>query len=91
MSRLFRADAALDRMSVESDRRLLERPRRTVRDIDLSGNEIKTRYKFCYRMLDLQAGIHFEEIEFTLRRQNKFHRTGIAIARGRGQLNGGIA
>ena len=60
---IFGVDACLDRVAGELHVGLLEGNRLARRDADLQGHEIEPGHRLRHRMLDLDAGVHLEEIE----------------------------
>ena len=42
-------------------------------------NDIYARGHLCHRVLDLQSGVHLEEVEIAFRRQHEFHRSGTDV------------
>ena len=80
-------DAALDRPSVLREILLLERQRRSRRDLDLRLDQIEARDQLGHRMLDLDAGVHFEEVEVALGVDQEFDRAGVGVVDGLGGLD----
>ena len=52
----------------------------SVSDLYLHFNEVNSRNKLCYRMLDLNSRVHFHEIEFAALVKQKFYRSCIVIS-----------
>jgi hypothetical protein len=65
---IFRRDAALHGMAVEAEvflfRNTRRADRRTFEDVDLRLDDIDTGHDFCDGVLDLDARIDFDEVEF---------------------------
>ena len=72
-------DAALDGVAVEGDVVLREGERRAGGDADLLAHQIDAGDHLGHRMLDLQAGVHLDEIELAVLEQ-ELDRAGAAIA-----------
>src|SRR6185437_1962707 len=51
-------------------------------DPKLPLHQVETGGKLGHRMLDLQARVHFQEIEIAVSIDQKFERTGVGVARG---------
>src|SRR4029079_7447094 len=64
--RVLGVDAAFDGMAAEFDLALLDRKFATGGDANLLQNEIDAGDHFGHRMLDLDAGVHFDEIELPI-------------------------
>lgn len=47
--------------------------------LDLGLDNVDARNHFRYCMFDLDAGIHFNEVEVTVRRHKKFDGTGVDV------------
>ena len=77
-------DAAFNGMTADFDIALLEGKTLAGRDADLFGHDINPGDEFCHRMLDLYAGVHFNEVELTVFVE-EFERAGTAVA----DLSGG--
>src|SRR5476651_1493207 len=76
---IFRIDAAFDGMALEHDVLLGEAQRCAGGDADLLAHDIDAGDRLADRMLDLQAGIHFDEIEVAVFVE-EFNRAGAQIA-----------
>ena len=72
-------DAALDGMAVERDVLLREGQRRAGGDADLLVHEVDPGDHLGDRMLDLDAGVHLDEVEFAVLVQ-ELHRSRADIA-----------
>ena len=59
---------------------LYEGQRFARRNRKLQLHDIQPRHHLRDRMLDLQACIHLQKVELTIRRGNEFHRPGVHIA-----------
>ncbi len=81
--RVFGVKARFDRVTVEPHIPLRQRQGLSFRDVKLQRDDIEARHHLRHRVLDLQARVHFEEIEF-LRRgiEEELDGPGIAIADG---------
>ncbi len=94
--RIFRIHTDLDRMPRNAELGLRGGQRLTGRDTKLPFHQIKPGDAFGHRMLDLETGVHFHEIE-PVRRQtvrairNEFHGAGTAISDRAGGLGRGLA
>ena len=66
-------------MTADFDIALLEGKTLAGRDADLFGYDINPGDEFCHRMLDLYAGVHFNEVELTVFVE-EFERAGTAVA-----------
>ena len=64
--RVFRIDAAFDGMALEHDVLLGEAQRAAGGDADLLAHDVDAGDRFGDRMLDLQAGVHLDEIELAV-------------------------
>ena len=64
--RVLRIDAAFDGVPVEADLLLAERQRRAGRDPDLLDDEIEPGDHLGDGVLDLEARVHFDEIELAV-------------------------
>src|SRR6185369_17247374 len=76
---MFRVDPALDGMSAKIDVLLPEREFHAGCHQDLGLDDIYSRDHFGDRMLDLDAGVHFNEVELALFVQ-EFEGAGATIA-----------
>ena len=65
---VFGVDARLDRRAAAGDFGLRQRQALARGDAELPLDEIEPRHRLGDRMLDLQAGVHLEEIEVVRRR-----------------------
>ena len=61
------------------------------RDADLPGDEIEASDHLGDRMLDLQAGVHFEKVEVAILVEEKLDRAGADIVAGARSEDGGGA
>src|SRR5207237_442572 len=73
-------DAALDRPAALHDVLLAEAQRPPGRDLDLGLHEVDAGHGLGDRVLDLDAGVHLEEVEAALRVHQKLHRPGADVA-----------
>src|SRR5436190_3323133 len=76
---VFGVDAHLDRVSALLQVALLPRQRLAGCDCKLRAHEIDVGDELRDRMLDLQARVHFEEVEVVVRRDDEFDGAGVAI------------
>ena len=79
IERVFGVDPAFDRVALELDFVLRDRQRLARCDTDLFADQVDPGDHFGDRVLDLQAGVHFDEIELAVFPQ-EFDRAGTAIA-----------
>ncbi len=70
---------------------LRERQLLAGRDLELPGHEILPGDRLRHRMLDLQAGVHLQEVEGAVGGQQELDRAGAAIADGARGGDGGRA
>ncbi|MPM38347.1 hypothetical protein SDC9_84976 [bioreactor metagenome] len=89
--RIFRIDPAFDHMAGELDVLLTQRQLFARRDPDLLFDDVDAGQLFGDRMLDLNPGVHFHEIEIAVGGQQEFDRPGIVVAGGLGRLDRGRA
>ncbi len=66
LGRVLGVDPDLDRVAAPLDRVLRERQRLAVRDPDLLGDEVERRHHLGDAVLDLQPGVHLEEVELAV-------------------------
>ncbi len=71
-------DAALDGVALDHDVLLREAERRAGGDADLLAHQVDAGHRLGDRMLDLQAGVHLDEVELAVLEQ-ELHRAGAAI------------
>ena len=76
---VFGVDAAFDGSAFKNDVALLEAQTFACGDADLFGDDVNARHPFGHGVLNLDTGVHFDEIELAVFVQ-KFERTGAAIA-----------
>jgi hypothetical protein len=86
VGRILGVDAAFHRMAAK--RRRLFRDCAAARDLELQAHEVGRRHELGYGMLDLEARVHLEEIEFALAVDDELHRPGAAVAHRRRQPHG---
>src|SRR5204863_9642881 len=72
-------DPAFDGVAAELDVLLAKRQRVAARDPDLLADEIEAGDRLGHRMLDLEAGVHLDEVEFPILPE-ELDRAGAAIA-----------
>ena len=74
-------DPALDRVAIHADLFLEYLQRLAGGNLDLALDEIEPRHHFRHRVLDLDSGVHFHEIELAaLFVQNELDGAGAGIA-----------
>ena len=84
-------DAALNGMALQRDILLSNLQWLAGGDGDLIAHDIDGRDLLRHRMFDLEARIHFDEIEMALLIQEKFDRAGIVVVHRLGDGDGGVA
>src|SRR5687768_10251315 len=77
--RIFRVDAALDRVSVERDLSLPNRESLTCGDADLLFDDVDAGDELGDRMLDLETRVRLHEVEPRLIVHQEFERAGIRV------------
>src|SRR6185312_14654494 len=82
---IFGIDARLDRPAVDADVALLQRQLFAGRGADHQLDEIDAGDQLRHRVLDLQARVHFQEIEFAILVDDEFDRAGAVVAHGFGE------
>lgn len=82
-------DAHLDRVAVDLQLVLGEGHRQPFGDADLFAHEVDAEDGFGHRMLDLQASVHLDEIEFAILVE-EFDRAADIVDRGHG-IGAGLA
>ncbi|MNQ74836.1 hypothetical protein D3C85_896050 [compost metagenome] len=75
----------------QADFLLLERQRLAGGDANLPGHQVLPGDQLGHRVLDLQAGVHFQEEEFAAAIQQKLHGAGADIVDRGGRLDRGLA
>ena len=88
---VFGIDAAFDRPALEMHVALLDRQRLAGGDADHLLDEVDAGDEFRDRMLDLQAGVHFKEIEALVLAGDEFDRAGGIVIHGLGERDGLLA
>src|ERR1700692_2526220 len=78
--RILSIDAALDRPSALTQIFLAKGKRRAGRDLDLRLDQVHSGDHLGYRMLDLDAGVHLEEIEIAIGGGQDLDRPGAKVA-----------
>ena len=71
-------DSALDGVALDHDVVLRETQGSTGGDADLLAHQVDARHRLGDRMLDLQAGVHFDEVELAVLEQ-ELHCAGATI------------
>ncbi len=93
--RVFGIDAVLDRPTIDADIVLRHRQLFAIGDADHLLDQVDAGDRFGHRMLDLQAGVHFEEVETLARRvlarNDQFDRPRRVIIHGLGQRDALLA
>ncbi len=77
--RVFCVEANLDGGAFKAHRLLSRAKLLALRNPNLLLDEIQPGEAFGDRMLDLKAGVHLEEVEAPIRRQNELHRPGVLV------------
>ena len=77
--RVLGVDPAFDRVAAELDVLLAQGQRMAVGDADLLADQIEAGDRLGHRMLDLQPGVHLDEVEFAVLPE-ELDRAGAAIA-----------
>ena len=77
--RILGVDAALDRVAGEGHVPLLERQPLPRRDPDLLLDDVDAGDELGDRVLDLDAGVHFEEVEVALVVEQELERAGVGV------------
>ena len=94
--RVFGIKPCLDRMAGDREIGLREGQLAASRDMKLKLDQIKPRDRLSHGVLDLQAGVHFHEIEAVCPQavapvRDEFDRAGPDIADSLGSLHRGLA
>ena len=89
--RVLRVEAGLDGVAGEADIRLPDRERLPGGDAQLPGDDVDSRHELCHGVLDLQSGIHLEEVEGGRVgiRDEELHGPRTLVAHAAGDLAGG--
>ena len=82
-------EAHLDRVTLQMDLVLCERQALAARHAQLPFDEVEAGDRLGDRMLDLQAGVHLEEVEGPVGAEQELDRAGAAIADRLGGGDGG--
>jgi hypothetical protein len=77
---------ALDRISTQNDILLLQSEFLTRCDVQLLFDQIDPSNHFGYRMLDLEASVHFEKVEMTVFIDKEFHGPCVEVVRSSNNL-----
>src|SRR5699024_2208377 len=77
--RVFGVDAAFERMAADDDVILTVAQRFTGGDAQLFGDQVHAGHHFGHRVFDLDAGVHFDKMEFTVFVQ-EFERARATVA-----------
>jgi hypothetical protein len=89
--RILGIQPGLDRVPVEADRALLEGQRPSLGHLDLETHQVESGHELGHRVLHLEPGVHFEEVERATRRQHELDGAGPDIADGGGGGDRGAA
>ena len=87
---VFGVDAGLDGVAVPRHVVLRKGQRLAPGDQELEGHQVQAGDHFRYRVLDLQTGVHFEEIELAVL-VNELHRPRVDVPARQGETDGGLA
>ena len=79
-ARVLGVDARLDRVPAEPDVVLPERQRLAPGDQDLQADEIEAGHLLGHRVLDLEPGVHLEEVEGARGVQDELDGAGVVVA-----------
>ena len=77
---ILRVDPALDRTPGEPHLALLDAERLSRRDPDSGCDDVDVGHEFGDRMLDLDPGIHLQEVKAPARVQQELDRPGALVA-----------
>lgn len=91
MGRVFGVQAHFDGVAVQLHLVLAQGQRAAFGNGQLPGHQVLAGDEFGDRMLDLQAGIHFEEVEVAVFVDQEFHGAGTFVVAGQGGFDGGVA
>jgi len=61
------------------------------RNVELHADQVRAGYFFGDGVLDLDAGVHFEEVEFAVAVEQEFDGAGVRVMHGAREANGGFA
>src|SRR5271168_559270 len=88
---VFSVNAALDGVAAQLDILLAQAQRLAGRDAHLHFDQVEPGNHFRDGMLDLEARVHFEEVEAALAVHQEFEGAGIRVASGARQVYGRFA
>lgn len=84
-------DSAFDGGSAPGDVRLGEGEMGSGGDVELEVNEVEAGDEFGDGVFDLEAGVHFEEVEVAVGVDEEFGGSGVVVAGGPGDAEGGLS
>ena len=76
---VFGIEARLDGMPCVRDLFLGQRQWPPFRDLDLPAHEVETCHQLCDGMLDLKAGVDFEEVELAVRTEDELNCASVGV------------
>ena len=88
---ILRRDAALDRVAARRQRAGVHPQGLSRRHAQLLPHDVHPVHQLGHRVLDLETGVHFQEIELAAWREQKLDRAGAEIADRSGGGGGGVA
>ena len=91
LSGIFGIDAALDGVAAQLDVFLPERQLLARRHAKLQMHQVEAGDELGHRMLDLQAGVHLEEVEVAVLVDQELDRAGVLIVGGLGHAHRDLA
>ena len=80
--RILGVDAALERVTALRRRERFGRQRHAGSDFQLQAHQVESGHHLGDRVLDLQARIHFQEVEVAVRVEKELDRAGATIVHG---------
>src|SRR5262250_2723615 len=90
--RIFRVDATLNRVALPTNTFLSERERLSRGDLELFAHQVVAGDQFSYGVLNLQPGVHLQDIEFTsCVRKKKLNRARSGVIDGASDLDSGLS
>ena len=78
--RIFRAKPRLDGMAAKRNLILPQGKRLACRDAQLPFHEIEARHHLGDRMLDLEPGVHFQEVDVQIRIRDELHGARVLVS-----------
>ena len=91
VGRVFGVQAHFDGMAIEFDLFLGQRQWPAFSHHQLPGYQVLPGDQFGDRVLYLQAGVHFQEVEIAVFVNQELHGTGAFVTAGQGRFDGGFA